>query len=213
MLDIAVGVGDVIPKGKELLRLAPTGDDQQPTVLASPYPARVLDISVQKHATVEKDAVLVTLEPRDKPLRAILYVPVADGYQVAQAWDTAKEKGGTVPVHVWPASVGKESGPLLGHVWSAAHFPASKSEMERTLGSPGAGQQPGPVRGIARSRRGAGHGAGQARHLPLGVAARGAPAAVQRHPLSRLDHHPHPAPHRPRLPDLRLPAHPLTILE
>jgi hypothetical protein len=135
VLDVPVKVGDLVPKGRELVRLGSAADDPEPTILPSPYPARVLDVSVQKNASVEKDAVLVTLEPRDAPLRAVLYVPVAEGYQVAQAWDTATRKGGTVPVHVWPASVGKESGPLLGHVLRAGHFPATKAEMERTLGS------------------------------------------------------------------------------
>src|SRR5262249_2243162 len=124
----------VVPKDGELVRLASAGDTE-PVILRSPYLARVLDVAVQKNATVEKDTVLVTLEPRDAPLRAVLYVPVPEGYQVAQAWDVATQKGGEVSVPVWPASVGKESGPLLGHVRRAARFPATRAEMERSLGS------------------------------------------------------------------------------
>jgi hypothetical protein len=136
VLAVLVRPGQDVEKGQELVRLGSGADDPDRTAPVSPYPARVLDVVAQKNAAVDKDAVLVILEPRDAPLRAVLYVPVADGYQVAQAWDTATQKGGEVPAHVWPASVGKESGPLLGHVLRVARFPATRPEMERTLGSP-----------------------------------------------------------------------------
>jgi hypothetical protein len=135
VLAVLVTNGQDIDKGQALVSLGNSPDDPDRTTVVSPFPARVLEVSVHKHDTIEKDTPVVTLEPRNAPLRAVLYVPVGEGYQVARALDVASTQNRAVPVNVWPASVGKESGPLLGHVQSIARFPASKVEVLRILQS------------------------------------------------------------------------------
>jgi hypothetical protein len=122
---ILVDLDQEVEKGQELVRLGSSPDDPDRTSLSSPYPARVLDVAVRKGSVVEAGAALLTLEPLDSPLHAVLYVSVGEGYQVEP----------DMPVHLWPVSVAKEAGPLLGKVRSAGRFPASKAEMLRTLQS------------------------------------------------------------------------------
>jgi hypothetical protein len=116
--EVLVHVGEDVKKDQQLLELGPGAS------FASPYAARVLAVDVQKGDTVEDGAMLVTLEPRDEPLEAVLYVPAGDGYQV--------EPG--MKALVWPAPVKRgEFGALVGQVKRAAKFPASRAEMLRHL--------------------------------------------------------------------------------
>jgi multidrug efflux pump subunit AcrA (membrane-fusion protein) len=123
--EILVHVGEVVEKDKVLVRLGSSADDPERTAVASPFRARVLDVAVHRGNTVDAGTTLLTLEPLSVPLHAVLYVPVGEGYQVEAGMD----------VRLWPASAGKESGPLLGKVRSAARFPATRAEMLRILQS------------------------------------------------------------------------------
>jgi hypothetical protein len=122
---VPVHPGEEVGQGLELARLAPTEPDGADAVaLNSPCAARVLDVAFRAGDTVPEGAVLITLEPRDAPLQAVLYVPPSDGYQV--------EPG--MSAQVWPAPVRRgESGPLRGQVRSASKFPVGQAEMRRRV--------------------------------------------------------------------------------
>jgi hypothetical protein len=119
---VYVEVGQTIAKDQKLVDLNPAAAP------VSPFPARVLAVAVKKGDSVEQGAVLLTLEPLQEPLQAILFVPASEGYQVA----TDKQ----LPVEVWPASVKRgEYGGLVGYVKSAAKFPCGRAEILRRVQS------------------------------------------------------------------------------
>ena len=122
---VPVHPGEEVGQGLELARLAPSEPDgADAVVLNSPCAARVLDVAFGTGNTVPEGATLITLEPRDGPLQAVLYVPPSEGYQVEPE----------MKVQLWPAPVRKgESGPLMGQVRSASKFPTGQAEMRRRL--------------------------------------------------------------------------------
>ena len=122
-----VHVGQTVEEGQTLVEVAPADPAVHgPAKVVSPFSACVLALAVQEGDAVDQGDRLLTLEPLNDPLTAILYVPAAAGYQVKP----------DMSAQVWPASVNKgESGPLLGHVRSAAKFPTGPTEMARRLQS------------------------------------------------------------------------------
>jgi multidrug efflux pump subunit AcrA (membrane-fusion protein) len=114
---IAVEVGADVGRGQLLLRLTPAPGDTSPTVpVVSPGPARVLDLAVGEGEGVAKGAPLVTLEFPDRPLQAMLYVPLGEGQAVRPGLEVQLSP---------PAAAGR--------VKSIARLPASRAALLRTL--------------------------------------------------------------------------------
>jgi pyruvate/2-oxoglutarate dehydrogenase complex dihydrolipoamide acyltransferase (E2) component len=123
---VLVRPGDVIYKDREVVRLTAPGPDNTAgsAFIASNASGRVLEVLVREGGTVEKGSVLLTLEPPDDRLEALIYVPVADGQRIRPG----------MKVEVSPATVKwSEFGYLLGRVTRADKFPASHDGMMRNL--------------------------------------------------------------------------------
>ena len=148
VVDIAVHPGDEVHPTQEVLRLTSTTGESQPQPagagsalregqqdaekpayitrpVASKLLGRVLEVAVQPRDTVEAGTLLVTLEPLDQPLQAVLYLSAADAYRV--------ERG--MEVQIRAVTAGSASSAILGRVQRAARYPATRSQMLRTLGS------------------------------------------------------------------------------
>lgn len=120
-----VHVGQKVEEGQTLVEFAPADPPARgATTVACPFPARVLSLAVKDGDAVNAGDHLLTLEPLNDPLVAVLYVPASEGYKIET----------DMPAQVWPASVIKgESAPLIGQVLSAAKFPTGPTEMARRL--------------------------------------------------------------------------------
>jgi hypothetical protein len=120
-----VRAGEAVAEGQELAVLAPSGAaNGQPIKVCSPFAAHVLERPAEAGAAVQKGASLLLLDPRDQALRVLVYVPVAEGYEIQPE----------MTVMVSPAPARKnEFGYLLGRVASAARFPATQHEIMRRL--------------------------------------------------------------------------------
>lgn len=128
VMDVSVMSGDGVADGQELLRLAPNAPcaDAVEVPVRSPFAVRVLQRSIREGQTVKEGDPLLVLEPLGEPLRAQLFVPVAEGYSVQPG----------MAVRVWPASANRsESGYLIGKVRTATKFPITQPEMARVLQS------------------------------------------------------------------------------
>lgn len=123
--EIMVHPGDQVRPTQNLLSLTSTLEGSVPQPVASTVLGRVLDVPVESQEAVEKGATLVTLEALDQPLEAIVYLPAADAYRVERGMD----------VQIRPAATGIASSAIAGRVRSAARYPATRSQMVRTLGS------------------------------------------------------------------------------
>jgi HlyD family secretion protein len=126
-----------VQKGQVLVSLT-AAQGGKPLAVVSPFAARVLGRRVRKGDHVEKGAPLLILEPLDQPLRARLFIPVSDGYQVRT----------DMVVQVWPTQVRRgEFGYLDGKVRFASIFPLTRDEMLRIVQNDELVQQfsqPGP---------------------------------------------------------------------
>jgi hypothetical protein len=122
---VSVISGDGAAKGQELLWLTPSEPGKQEAKpVTCPFNARVLARRVPEGASVEKGATLFVLEPLDEPLRARLFVPVSEGYQVQIG----------MKVQVWPTPVKKSDyGYLVGEIRGAVKFPITQEEMLRVV--------------------------------------------------------------------------------
>lgn len=122
---VAVGIGEDVRPGQELLHLISAQSSAQPaTPVISPVAGRVLDVAVVEGATVAEGTPLVSLESVDYNLKAVLYIAASDGYRVHP----------NMEVQLTPAA-GRttRSASLPGRVSSAAKFPATRGAMMRTL--------------------------------------------------------------------------------
>ena len=120
-----VRVGESVAKDQELILLSPSGPGAPaPVAVRSPCAARVLGEPVEEGTPVEKGATLLLLDPVEEPMRALVYLPVGEGYQVQPG----------MAVRVSPAPAGRsEFGYLLGRVTSAAKFPTTRAEMKHHM--------------------------------------------------------------------------------
>lgn len=126
---VPVKVGDKPNEGDPLITLRPAeGGAVDAAPIPCPFPARVLEATVREGDAVAEGATLLIIERQEDRLQAVLYVPVGEGYPI--------ESGKNMRVEIWPepANKGVEA-PLVGHVASAAKFPAGPSEILRRLQS------------------------------------------------------------------------------
>jgi hypothetical protein len=121
--------GTTVREGEVVVRLTPQSGQitERPVEILSPVAGRVLCSDVVRGNDVEEQTVLLTVEPLDSPLQAVVYVPAADGYCV-QAGNE---------VQVIPASLNQRSARhLAGIVSMAGKWTASHNHMLDSLQNP-----------------------------------------------------------------------------
>jgi biotin carboxyl carrier protein len=117
-------VGNEVRAGEPLLQLSVAPGKER--TVPSPFHGRVLAVAAGKGDDVQKGAALVTVEPLDVPLEAVIFVPAAEGYQV--------EPGQHVRV-VPGLGKSERTTHLRGEVKSASRYPASREAITRALNS------------------------------------------------------------------------------
>jgi HlyD family secretion protein len=94
------------------------------TDVKSPYAGRVLEITTAAGGLVGPGARILTLEPLDAPLSAVIYVPATEGKKVRPAMD----------VRVSPSTVkAEEYGFMVGNVLSVGNFPVTPEALRQVL--------------------------------------------------------------------------------
>ncbi|MCX7895012.1 MAG: NHLP bacteriocin system secretion protein [Thermoanaerobaculum sp.] len=92
--------------------------------LTSPYNGRVLEVAANVGDLVQPGARLVTLEDPSQPLKAVLFVPAAEGKKIARG----------MRANVSPSTVRPEEyGFILGHVEEVSEFPLTPEALKRIL--------------------------------------------------------------------------------
>lgn len=128
--NVAVQIGDIVTQGQILAVLRQRGPNPAAppieTPVISPIEGRVLDITVSPDTQVERGSTLAVIEPNNEQLKAVIYLPFADGKAV---------RAGML-AQIAPSTVQPETyGVLLGQVISVASFPSTRTSMMRTLGN------------------------------------------------------------------------------
>jgi hypothetical protein len=127
---VEVRVGDEVRAGQALFHLDSSQPGGQQKVV-SPREGRVLGINVRKYDSVEKGATLLTLEPLNVPLEAVLFIPATEGYQVNPG----------DPARVAAGGKGEQGGRLRGRVRRASRYPADRATLLRILRNEGLADQ------------------------------------------------------------------------
>jgi hypothetical protein len=125
VLNVLVRVGDLIYKDREVVRLSGADQDTSATQLVcSNHSGRVLEVLVREGRTVERGTPLLILEPVDRRLQALIYVPSGEGQRIQPGM-----RAGIAPAPVkW-----SEFGHIVGQVSEAAKFAASRQAMMQYL--------------------------------------------------------------------------------
>ncbi len=122
---ILVHAGQTVESGQELARVAPSPPGSGKLVsVVSPCSGRVLQRVAREGTRVEPGATLLLLERLDQPLRARLFLPTAEGYQVQPGMHVH-----VVPMHLHAS----EHGYLIGQVLAAERFPTTQADMVQRL--------------------------------------------------------------------------------
>ncbi len=92
--------------------------------VVSPYSGRIVEVSIEAGDMVGAGSRLMTLEPEDAPITAMIYIPAAEGKKVHQGME----------VYVSPTTVrAEEYGFMLGTVASASDYPVTPEGLRRVL--------------------------------------------------------------------------------
>ena len=94
------------------------------TDVKTAYAGRVLEVTVSPGSVVGPGSRILTLEPMDAPLEAVLYVPAAEGKKVHPG----------MSVRISPSTVkAEEYGFLVGKVRSVSNFPVTPEGLRQAL--------------------------------------------------------------------------------
>lgn len=94
------------------------------TGVKSPYAGRVLEITAEPGGLVAPGTRLLTLEPADAPLVAVVYVPAGEGKKIHPGMN----------VRVSPSTVkAEEYGFMIGKVRSVSTFPVTPEGLRKSL--------------------------------------------------------------------------------
>jgi hypothetical protein len=115
--------GDLIPGGAPVATVRGQGDTL--STVRTPFAARVLEVLTTPGALVERGSPLVSVEPGDRPLEAVVYVAPADGKQIVPGATEARIALSTVRT--------EEYGFLLGRVASVSAYPVSEEGVMARL--------------------------------------------------------------------------------
>lgn len=93
-------------------------------IVKSPYNGRVLEVTTNVGDLVQPGTRLVTLEDPSQPLKAVLFVPAAEGKKIAPG----------MPANVSPSTVRPEEfGYIVGKVEELSEFPLTPEALKRIL--------------------------------------------------------------------------------
>ncbi len=121
---IAVNLGDTVHAGQTLAMLQPP--NSAPVPLVSRQDGTVVSVQVTRYQVVTPGTPIASLEPLTKVLRAVVYVPVAQGKDIHPG-DEAR---------ISPALLNKEEyGVMLGTVESITPFPVSNARIQLVVGN------------------------------------------------------------------------------
>jgi multidrug efflux pump subunit AcrA (membrane-fusion protein) len=126
--ELHVRVGDVIERGQVLASLFQSnqGGVNQLRYVSSPHHGRVVETMLDEGDFIREGTRLLNLEPLDRRLEAIVYVPLADGKRVQPEME----------VELAPATVKPEEwGFMVGMVREVSAFPVTQEGMTRLLGA------------------------------------------------------------------------------
>lgn len=94
------------------------------SVIRSPYPGRVLELTVDAGNMVNAGSRVLSLEQLEAALSAVMFIPATEGKRVQRG----------MPVRLSPSTVRKEeAGFILGKITAVSRFPATPEGMMRTL--------------------------------------------------------------------------------
>ncbi len=129
VMDIQVSRGEMISRGEvvaSLLHSVPRVGDQI-TYVSSPHDGRVVEVLMVEGDYVQQGARILSVEPSDARLEAVVYAPLAEGKKVQP----------TMEVEIALSTVRPEEyGYMLGRVISVSEFPVTEQGMVRVLGAP-----------------------------------------------------------------------------
>lgn len=118
LTDLQVKPGDVVKVGQTLATLKAQASATAP--LTSPSDGTVVEVSVATNGSVQAGANVITLELTDKPLQAVLLVPLAEG---------KKLKPG-IKAQINPTTVNaQDHGYLIGIVSYVSELPVSQETL------------------------------------------------------------------------------------
>ena len=122
--------GHIIKKGQTIAMLFRWDTDyktiKQGYNVTSPYDGRVVEVKAETGHVIERGVPIVSIEPVDSILEAVLYVSAGDGKKVQPDMD----------VQIAPSTIKPEEfGYILGTVKSVSAFPVTKEGVQLVLGS------------------------------------------------------------------------------
>jgi len=121
--------GQIVEEGQTIAVLfrwdTDAGAANQVYTVVIPFRGRVLEVIAQQGQVLERGGPLVSLEPVDSTLEAVLYVAPTDGKKVRSGMSV-----NVAPVTVKP----EEFGYIVGKVTSVSTFPRSRQGMQTVLG-------------------------------------------------------------------------------
>lgn len=129
VMDIQVSRGEEISRGEvvaSLLRSVPSVGNRI-AYESSPHAGRVVEVLMIEGDYVQQGARILSVEPSDARLEAVVYAPLAEGKKVQP----------TMEVEIALSTVRPEEyGYMLGRVISVSEFPVTERGMVRVLGAP-----------------------------------------------------------------------------
>jgi len=121
--------GQIVEEGQTIAVLfrwdADPGASNRVYTVVSPFRGRVLEVIAEQGQVLERGGPLVSVEPVDSTLEAILYVAPTDGKKVFPGMSV-----NVAPVTIKP----EEFGYIVGKVVSVSTFPRSRQGMQTVLG-------------------------------------------------------------------------------
>ncbi|HEX2909495.1 MAG TPA: HlyD family efflux transporter periplasmic adaptor subunit [Chloroflexia bacterium] len=118
LTDLSVKPGDVLKQGQVIGKLQTDNGEQ--IDLKAPANGTALEVPVEKGSAVDQGALVASLEQPDKPLKALLFVPLTQSKQL-----TPGLKVQLSPSYLRP----EESGYLLGTVSFVSSLPESPESL------------------------------------------------------------------------------------
>jgi hypothetical protein len=124
---VSVEVGQKVQKGQPLLRIASSMGGETAQEVASPIAGRILAVSVRVNDNVKQGATLITLEPLEAALEAILFVPASEDAYLIKPGNSVRLLRGS--------GKGGKGFAVYGTVRSASRYPIDGETLLRVLQS------------------------------------------------------------------------------
>lgn len=122
---LTVKTGDIVTPGEAVAQIVPTGGGT-PVNVSAPDAGSVIAVSVNPGDFVDAVANVVTIEPVDKPLDLVLFVPLNKANQLRPGLEVQTTVSG-ISVSAF--------GFLKGTIQSVGTYPATKRDLQQALGT------------------------------------------------------------------------------